>query len=106
MQHALIVLAVIGVINSAIAAAYYLRIVATAYADAEVDEPSPVGGAPIRVGLVLCAIPLLILFAWPTALSRQARDATVILRKSVHTDAPRVTSADNAPGANAEIANP
>jgi NADH-quinone oxidoreductase subunit N len=93
MQHALIVLAVIGVINSAIAAAYYLRIVATAYAGAEVDEPSPVGGASIRVGLVLCAVPLLILFAWPTALTRQARDATVVLRKSVHADAPRVTTA-------------
>jgi NADH-quinone oxidoreductase subunit N len=100
MQHALIVLAVIGVINSAIAAAYYLRIVATAYAGAEVDEPSPVGGAPIRVGLVLCAIPLLVLFAWPTALTRQARDATVVLRKSVHADAPRVTSAENAPRTN------
>lgn len=100
MQHALIVLAVIGVLNSAIAAAYYLRIVATAYTSAEGDEPSPVGGAPIRVGLALCAIAMLILFAWPSALTRQARDATVVLRKTCHTDAPRVTTADDVPRTN------
>jgi len=91
MQHAMIVLAVIGVINSAIGAAYYLRIVATAYAGKVVNHPLPVGGAPIRVGLALCAITMLLLFAWPTLLTRQAKDATIVLRKTVHFDSPRIT---------------
>ncbi len=91
MQHALVVLAVIGVINSAVAAAYYLRIVAATYAGTEVERPAPFGGAPIRFGLALCALPMLILFAWPAGLSRQARDATVAVRQSVRANAQRVT---------------
>lgn len=81
----LIVLAVIGVVNSAIGAAYYLRIAATAYMRSEVDQAVPAGGAPVRWGLALCAISLLVLFAWPGRLVNQARNATVVLHESIET---------------------
>ena len=88
----LIALAIIGVINSAIAAAYYLRIVASAYMNAEVETSVPSGGPPVRWGLALCTIPLLILFAWPVGLTRQASSATAVLNKAIGSPAARVTS--------------
>ncbi len=96
MQHSFVVLAIIAVVNSAIAAAYYLRIVATTYAGTGEDRASATGGAPIRFGLALCAVSLLILFAWPSSLTRQARDATIALRQFNRADTPRVTSANEA----------
>jgi NADH-quinone oxidoreductase subunit N len=79
----LIVLAVIGVVNSAIGAAYYLRIAAAAYVREQVGGAKAVGGAPVRWGMALCSIPLLIFFAWPGAITNQARSATVALQDSI-----------------------
>ena len=76
----LVVLAVIGVVNSAIGAAYYLRMAATPYLRAEVEKTVPTGGVPLRWGLALCAIPMLVLFVWPVGLADQARRATVALK--------------------------
>jgi NADH-quinone oxidoreductase subunit N len=75
----LIVLAVIGVVNAAIGAAYYLRIVAAAYLGTEIEKAVPTGGTPVRWGMALCSLPLLVIFAWPGGLTGQARSATVSL---------------------------
>ncbi len=91
-QGPLVVLAVIGVVNSAIGAAYYLRIVATVYIRSEVEEATPAGGLALRWGLALCCIPLLIVFVWPAGLARAARDATVALHESIHDVDTQVTS--------------
>jgi NADH-quinone oxidoreductase subunit N len=86
-QGPLVVLAVIGVVNSAIGAAYYLRIVSAAYVREEVDRLVPAGGAPVRWGLALCSIPLLAFFAWPGGLTTQARGATVALQDAINAPA-------------------
>ncbi len=91
MHGAMIILAVIGVINSAIGAAYYLRIVAAMYMGGEAKDTVPIGGTPIRVGLGLCAIAMIAMFAWPSGLSREAARATTVLRKSARIDSARLT---------------
>ena len=77
----LIALAVIGVLNSAVAAAYYLRIVATVYMGASPRRCVPAGGAPIRWGLTLCSLILLVFFCWPAGLAREAKLATASLHE-------------------------
>jgi len=91
----LIVLAVIGVANSAIGAAYYLRIATTAYIREEVEEAVPTGGAPVRWGLALCAIPMLVLFAWPSGLANQAHNATAVLHDSIEVSRGRLTTSSD-----------
>ncbi len=78
-HQAVIALAIIGVINSAIGAAYYLRIVSTIYVRAEDAPAAPASGRPVRWCLAVCSIAMLILFAWPSQLASQARSATVAL---------------------------
>jgi NADH-quinone oxidoreductase subunit N len=79
----LVALAIIAVINTAIGAAYYLRIVAAVYLGRPSEAVQPVGGGPIRVGLAFCALSMVVLFALPWALTRPAREATVVLHHSV-----------------------
>ncbi len=88
---AMIVLAVIAVLNAAIGAAYYLRIVQAAYVGAEVAPAKPIGGMPIRLGAALCALAMVVLFAYPAALSARAKQATVVLQKTIHRDTTRIT---------------
>ncbi len=90
----LIALAVIGVINSAIGAAYYLRIVGSTYMGTAVEEVRSSGGVPVRLGLVLCSLAMLVLFAWPTGLLIQARQATTVLRTTHQVDDSRVAAGD------------
>jgi NADH-quinone oxidoreductase subunit N len=92
MHGALIVLVIIGVVNTAIAAAYYLRIVAAAYMGSEVEGVVPASGRPVRWGLAVCSLSLLFLFVMPTGLTEQARSATVVLRRSIVTDAASLTT--------------
>jgi len=96
MHGPLIALAIIGVVNSAIGAAYYLRIVAATYMGPETESATPVGGRPVRWGLAMCCIPLLILFAWPAGLTIQARAATNVLHRSIRPIGARVTSTKDA----------
>lgn len=91
MHGPMIVLAVIGVINSAIGAAYYLRIVAALYLGKDVQRV-PEGGLAVRLGLGLCAAAMLVFFAWPVGLMRQAKSATAILHRSVRIDSAKYTS--------------
>ncbi len=91
----LIALAIIGVINAAIAAAYYLRIVSAAYMGRKVAEFKPAAGIEVRVGLALCSVTMLVLFVWPVGLANQASEATVVLRQSIAQNTSRVTKAEN-----------
>ncbi len=71
----LVVLAIIGVINSAIGAAYYLRIAAACYNRPPRIEPQRSGGVALRVGLGLCAAAMIVLFVFPTLLTGPAKTA-------------------------------
>jgi NADH-quinone oxidoreductase subunit N len=76
----LVVLAVIGVVNSAIGAAYYLRLVGAVYISRDEQEVVPTGGAPVRLGLALCSIAMLFFFVWPSGLVDRAQaNADVVL---------------------------
>ncbi|MBI4718768.1 MAG: NADH-quinone oxidoreductase subunit N [Planctomycetes bacterium] len=88
----LLALAILGVVNSAIGAAYYLRIVAVAYMGKEVEPAAPAGGAPVRIGLTLCTLPVLLIFAWPTGLMLHARQASTAVRDSITAGRTRVTT--------------
>jgi len=80
----LVVLAVIGVINSAIAAAYYLRVVAACYNKPPTEEVQTqrTGGMALRWGLAACAAMMLILFIRPMLLTRSANTAATAVRNT------------------------
>ena len=88
MYHApLLALVIIGVINAAVGAAYYLRIAAAVYLQGDKAGDRSEGtvsltrsaGQPVRWGLALCCLSMLILFVWPSGLARQAQRATASL---------------------------
>jgi NADH-quinone oxidoreductase subunit N len=78
-QGPLFALAILGVVNSAIGAAYYLRIVAAAYLPGQRRELSPLGGLPVRIGLGVCALILLVLFLRPSILTAPSQVAGWVL---------------------------
>ncbi len=81
----LVVLAVIGVINSAIGAAYYLRIIAACYNREPKSETKIIGGAALRLAIVACSGLMLLLFIKPALLSRDAKSAAAtVVAKDVH----------------------
>jgi NADH-quinone oxidoreductase subunit N len=92
----LIALAILGVLNAAIGAAYYLRIVSAVYVGATRDDVQRVGGAPIRVGLVISAAGMLFLFAWPGGLAKAAKEATAVVHRSIRPVSTRITSESRA----------
>lgn len=94
MHGPMIVLAVIGVLNSAIGAAYYLRIVGPMYMGRETGDTSVSSNAPSRIGLGLCAIAMVVLFAWPGGLSRETSKATVSIRKAARLDSAKLTASE------------
>ncbi|GAG13397.1 unnamed protein product, partial [marine sediment metagenome] len=68
----LIVLAVIGVLNSVIGAGYYLKLIGAVYLSDKQADLVPVGGTPVRWGLALCGIAMVVLFVWPSGLVNKA----------------------------------
>jgi len=98
-QHAfhgpMYVLAVIGVINAAIGAAYYLRIVSAAYMGNQVGKIIPTSGVPVRVGLALCSLAMLWVFARPIDLVTQSNAATTVLHDTIQFDQSRVTDSED-----------
>lgn len=88
---AMIVLAVVAVVNTAIGAAYYLRIVQAAYVDAEGAPAKVVGGLPIRIGAALCASVVVLVFAYPAPLSRSSKEATAVLHATLPRERTQVT---------------
>ncbi len=75
-EQALVVLAVLGVVNSAIAAAYYLRIVAACYMREPAAEVVGEGGWAMRLALAVCSVAMIVLFIRPTEVVRHAQTAT------------------------------
>jgi NADH-quinone oxidoreductase subunit N len=93
----LVVLAVIAVINSAIGAAYYLRIAGACYLREGKAEVRPTGGPMLRVALAACCIAMLVLFFLPTPLARQARMAMHNITTSAVTLAAPTAAQANSP---------
>lgn len=73
---ALAVLAVIGVLNSAVAAAYYLRVAAVCWVSPERERLAPASGMSGRLGLTIAAVAMIALFVSPQALLSKARTAS------------------------------
>jgi NADH-quinone oxidoreductase subunit N len=73
----LLALAIIGVINSAIAAAYYLRVVGWCYCDDGSRLPQTSGRTALQIGGAVCTLLMIVWFVWPQALLNQAREATM-----------------------------
>ena len=93
----LIVLTVIAVINSAIGAAYYLRIAGTCYLREGHAKVEPEGGLMLRVALAVCSIAMLVLFVLPNPLARNAQMAMqdAPASSAVAAIAPTATDWDN-----------
>jgi NADH-quinone oxidoreductase subunit N len=79
---AMIVLAVIGVLNAAVGAAYYLRVIGAVYQREPREVPKLSADRPLRVGLALCCGFVLLAGLWPRELVRQASNAAADLRSS------------------------
>ncbi len=69
-------LAIVGVVNAAIAAAYYLRIVATMYFRPAIDDPEPQGGLGALVAATLCGVAVLAGGAFPGVGLKYAKSAS------------------------------
>ena len=89
-------LAVIGVLNAAIAAAYYLRIVSVMYFRAPVTTPRGAGGRGAAIAAALCAVLIVLLGVFPSPLVSEATEASVAVR----TAAPVAVSSSFAPRKN------
>ncbi len=75
-----VALAVVGVLNAAVAAAYYLRIVAVMYFRTPLGVPRPRGGTGVWLAVTASALLILLVGVYPGPLLRQsdtARPATV-----------------------------
>jgi NADH-quinone oxidoreductase subunit N len=68
-------LAVIGVLNAAVAAAYYLRIVATMYFRPAIDDAQPQGGAGALAAATICGLAVIAGGIFPGAGLKYARSA-------------------------------
>jgi NADH-quinone oxidoreductase subunit N len=66
--HLYQVLALIGTLNAAIAAYYYLRVVGVMYLRGSFQPPFPTRWSPILIAIVVCAIATLLFGIYPTPL--------------------------------------
>ena len=73
----LVTLAVIGVINSAVGAAYYLRISAACFMREPREGLERAAGFMPKFGLAVCSLAMIVLFIRPTELVNRAKNATV-----------------------------
>lgn len=72
---AMVALVVLAVINSAIGAAYYIRILAACYLRPSQEVVTPSSCPALRLGLGLCAIAVLLVFLLPGSLIAQSKAA-------------------------------
>jgi NADH-quinone oxidoreductase subunit N len=76
----LTLLAVIAVLNAAVAAFYYLRVVVYMYMREPQAEPAPVGhGALLRIGLAVTAVMTVLLGLFPTPFLESVGDAAAAI---------------------------
>ncbi len=92
-ERSLVVLAVIAVINSAIGAAYYLRIVAACYLREPTADHQRTGGIAPRFAIAVAALAMIALFIRPIDLVTQAKHAT----QSIHTQSSSLAQSPPAP---------
>ena len=71
-----ILLAVIGAINAAIAAAYYLRIVSVMYFRTPLATPKSEGGVGPRCAVAVCVVLTLLIGVWPGPLWSESHKAS------------------------------
>lgn len=71
-----VALAVLGVLNAAVAAAYYLRIVAVMYFRTPLATPKPRGGAGAWLTMTACAVLTILIGIYPGWLFQQADTAS------------------------------
>ena len=69
-------LAVVGVLNAAIAAAYYLRLVAAAYFRPQQNAPACEGGIGAAATMGLCSAALIVIGVWPSPVLFAANHAS------------------------------
>ena len=77
-----IVLAVVGVVNAAIAAAYYLRVVGVMYFQSSSRAPAAEGGQAAQLAAMFCAVLVVAIGLWPARLAGLSRDAALSTRVS------------------------
>lgn len=75
-------LAVIGVLNAAVAAAYYLRIVSVMYFRSPRTTPRGSGGVGAAVAAAMCAILIVLLGVFPAPLVSESTEASVAVRSA------------------------
>ncbi len=78
----LLVLAIAGVLNAAIAAAYYLRVIGCMYFASPVTRLDPQGGAGVLSGVMACCLLVVVLSLWPGIALRTAASADLLLGAS------------------------
>jgi NADH-quinone oxidoreductase subunit N len=78
-------LAVVGALNAAVAAAYYLRIVAVMYFQSATAPAAAAGGALARVAAVICALLVVGVGAWPGRFLEVASQSESVLRPQSRT---------------------
>ncbi len=86
-----VVLAVVGMLNAAIAAVYYLRIIALMFLHDPLSTPQPRGGRPAMAAVTLCAIVTV-------ALGLQSRPVLALLRDVNEPGEVQVAATPQAPG--------
>ena len=107
---ALIVLAVIGVLNAAVAAAYYLRTIAACYLREPTTSLTARPCVALRCGIAACAVVVVAIGLWPSAAWEKSRQATKDLTeraRAVVIEAPlRADTTEQTPVAVAEPRKP
>jgi len=98
------ILAIVGALNAAIAAAYYLRVIAVMYFQPAAQPVAAAGGRTARVATLLCAVLVVATGAWPGRFLDVAAQSEAVLRpelQRVHlpaaSEAARLVRGDNRP---------
>jgi NADH-quinone oxidoreductase subunit N len=94
--QALLVLVVIGVINSAVAAAYYLRIIACCYLEKPADGIRISRCPSLGAGLAVCTTVVFVVFLLPGALWARSQAAVATLQGQPRSAISMPASADGA----------
>jgi NADH-quinone oxidoreductase subunit N len=99
IQGWFIALAVVGVLNAAVAAAYYLRVVAAVYfrLPAKAEPAAPGGGRGAWAAMVLAALAVIAIGAYPGPLVEHANRAGQAANGAAESPAPAKTAQTNSP---------
>jgi NADH-quinone oxidoreductase subunit N len=89
-----VALAVVAALNAAVAAAYYLRVVAVMYFEPAAEPPAAEGGRGAWLTAALCALLVLGIGAYPGPLIRRARQASPTVLAAMLAGPPRTGLTD------------